>query len=137
MKPIRIAAAQFEVKNGDKEYNLAAMSRLVDEAVRQKADVVSFPEVCIPAYSFVRRESREVIHELSETVPDGPSVQRLKQMAIRKEFPPKAPKMFSLDGVCMTKNPERCSCGQHCNNDWKRAQMKQMRELNCLYELRY
>ena len=81
MKPIRIAAAQFEVKNGDKEYNLAAMSRLVDEAVRQKADVVSFPEVCIPAYSFVRRESREVIHELSETVPDGPSVQRLKQMS--------------------------------------------------------
>jgi hypothetical protein len=47
------------------------------------------------------------------------AVQRLKQMATRKEFPPKAPKMFSLDGVCMTKNPERCSCGQHCNNDWK------------------
>ena len=61
MKPIRIAAAQFEAKNADKEFNLAAMSRLVEDAVGQRADVVSFPEVCIPAYSFVRRESREAI----------------------------------------------------------------------------
>jgi predicted amidohydrolase len=81
MKPIRIAAAQFEVRNADKEFNLAAMSRLVEKAVGQEADVVSFPEVCIPAYSFMRRESREVIHDLAETIPDGPSIKRLMEMS--------------------------------------------------------
>lgn len=81
MNPIRIAAAQFEVRNADTEYNLSAMSRLAQEAVRQNADVISFPEVCIPAYSFMRREPRQVIHDLSETVPDGPSIQRLKEMS--------------------------------------------------------
>ena len=81
MNAIRIAAAQFELNSGDKESNLEAMSRLMEEAVSQRADVVSFPEACIPAYSFIRHQSREVIHELSETVPDGPSVKRLMEMS--------------------------------------------------------
>lgn len=81
MEAIRIAAAQFEVRNADKDFNLSAMSRLVEEAVKQGADVVSFPEVCIPAYSFMRKSSREEIDELSEQVPGGASVKRLMEMS--------------------------------------------------------
>jgi len=78
---IRIAAAQFEGKNGDKEYNLAAMESLVKKAVDQGADVVSFHEICIPGYSFMRRCSRDELISLAEPVPSGPSVEKLIKMA--------------------------------------------------------
>ena len=81
MEEIRIAAAQFEVRNADKEYNLGVMSGLVEEAVKQGADLISFPEVCIPAYSFMRKSTREEIDELSESVPGGASVKRLMEMS--------------------------------------------------------
>jgi len=81
MEEIRIAAAQFEVRNADKEYNLGIMSGLVEEAVKQGADIISFPEVCIPAYSFMRKSSREEIGELSEAVPGSASVKRLMEMS--------------------------------------------------------
>lgn len=81
MEEIRIAAAQFEVRNADKGYNLGVMSGLVEEAVKQGADLISFPEVCIPAYSFMRKSSREEIGELSESVPGGASVKRLMEMS--------------------------------------------------------
>ena len=81
MEEIRIAAAQFEVRNADKEYNLGVMSGLVEEAVKQGADIISFPEVCIPAYSFMRKSSREEIGELSEAVPGSASVKRLMEMS--------------------------------------------------------
>ena len=81
MDSIRIAAAQFEMKNGDKDYNLAAMERLVAKAVDLGAEVVSFHEACVPAYSFIRHATKETIHELSEPVPDGPSTKRLMEMS--------------------------------------------------------
>jgi predicted amidohydrolase len=81
MEEIRIAAAQFEVRNADKEYNLGVMSGLVEEAVKKGADIISFPEVCIPAYSFMRKSSREEIGELSESVPGGASVKRLMEIS--------------------------------------------------------
>lgn len=62
MNAIRIAAAQFEISSRDKRHNLQTIGRLVEEAVRQQADIVSFPEVCIPDYSFLRHASRETIH---------------------------------------------------------------------------
>ena len=81
MEEIRIAAAQFEVRNADKEYNLGVMRGLVEEAVKKGADIISFPEVCIPAYSFMRKSSREEIGELSESVPGGASVKRLMEIS--------------------------------------------------------
>lgn len=81
MNSIRIAAAQFEMRNGDKQFNLAAMERLVARAVDLGAEVVSFHEACIPAYSFVRHVNKETIHGLAEAVPDGPSTKRLMAMS--------------------------------------------------------
>ena len=74
MKPIRIAAAQFENKNGDKAYNLSRIRELTRLAVEKGADAVSFHEACIPAYTFVRHCTRDEVAELAEPVPDGLSV---------------------------------------------------------------
>ena len=87
MNSIQIAAAQFEMRNGDKQFNLASMERLVEKAVGQGAEVVAFHEVCIPAYSFMRHLDREAIEELAESVPGGPSTERLMQMSSRFGVP--------------------------------------------------
>lgn len=84
MREIRIAAAQFENRNGDKAYNLAVMRVLAARAAAQGAEAISFHEVCIPAYTFVRRLSVEQLVALAEPVPDGPSVGELRVMA--REF---------------------------------------------------
>ena len=84
MNNIRIAAAQFENVNGDKVYNLAKIRELTAEAVAQGAEVVSFHECCIPAYSFVQNLSKAQLLELAEPVPDGDSIQQL--MDISSEF---------------------------------------------------
>lgn len=84
MRDIKIAAVQFENKDGDKEYNLSVMKEMVAKAAAEGAEVISFHEVCIPAYTFLRDFTKEQMLELSEFVPDGPSVKALITMA--KEF---------------------------------------------------
>ena len=74
MRDIRIGAAQFENRNGDKASNLAAMKKLVLQAVERGAEMVSFHEVCIPAYTFVRNLPRDRVVELAEPIPDGPTM---------------------------------------------------------------
>jgi predicted amidohydrolase len=84
MRNIRIAAAQFENRNGDKAYNLSRIRALTAQAVDQGAEIVSFHEACIPAYTFVRKLTKDQLADLAEPVPDGPSTRRL--IDISREF---------------------------------------------------
>jgi len=97
MQDLRIAAAQFEYRNADKAYNLSRIRELTREAVARGAEVVSFPECCISAYSFVQTFSKEQMLELAEPVPDGPSVREL--MAISRDAGvPLLAGLFERDG---------------------------------------
>lgn len=87
MRDIRIAAAQFEHKNADKDYNLSRIRELTREAVEQGAEVVSFHECSISAYSFVQPFSKEQLLDLAEPVPDGPSTRRLVEIAREFQVP--------------------------------------------------
>lgn len=84
MANIKIAAAQFENKNGDKDYNLSVMRELTKQAVDAGAEVVSFHEGCICAYSYLRKLSKDEFFDVAEPIPDGPSITKL--MAISAEF---------------------------------------------------
>ena len=84
MRNIKIAAVQFENRDADKEYNLSVIRKLSAQAAEKGAEIVSFHEVCIPAYTYLRDFSKEQMLELSEFVPDGPSIQAL--IAIAKEY---------------------------------------------------
>ena len=84
MRDIRIAAAQFEHREGDKAYNLSRIRELTRSAVEQGAEIVSFHECCISAYSFVQPFSKQQLLDLAEPVPDGESTQEL--MKISAEF---------------------------------------------------
>ncbi len=77
MRDIKIAAAQFEARDGDKDYNFGRIEALARRAIEQGAEIVSFHECCVPGYTFLERLSREALEELAEPVPDGPSTERL------------------------------------------------------------
>ena len=81
MQDIRIATAQFETRNGDKEYNFSRIEELTGRAVEQGARVVSFHELCIPAYTFLQHLDKEEMFEIAEEVPSGESTSRLIQIA--------------------------------------------------------
>jgi len=84
MRDIRVGTAQFEYRNGDVGYNLARIRDLTRQAVERGAELVSFPECCLQAYSYVQTFSRQQLWELAEPVPSGPAVQAL--IAVAREY---------------------------------------------------
>ena len=84
MTSLRVATAQFEPADSDREANLNRIRKLTRRAVGQGAEVVSFHECSLSGYSFVQMYSREQMLDLAEPVPDGPAVQGLIDIA--REF---------------------------------------------------
>jgi predicted amidohydrolase len=83
MREIRVAAAQFEARDADKNYNLGVIEALSHRAAAQGAELVSFHECSISGYTFLENLSREEIVALAEPVPGGPSTARLIEIAGR------------------------------------------------------
>src|SRR3954469_18483407 len=84
LNDLRVAAAQFEARDGDKGFNLARIRELARRAVDRGAQIVSFHECSITGYTFLQRLNRAQMMELAEPVPDGPSTRRL--IGIAREF---------------------------------------------------
>jgi len=84
MRDIRVATVQFEHRNDDKSYNLGRIRDLTQAAAERGAEVVSFHECSISAYTFLQHLDRDGLAAVSESVPDGPSVQTL--IGIAREF---------------------------------------------------
>lgn len=84
MRDIRIAAAQFEHRDGDKPYNLCRIRELTYRAAGQGAEVVCFHECSVTAYTYLQTLDRAGLDAIAEPVPDGPSTRRL--IAIAREF---------------------------------------------------
>ena len=81
MRDIRIAAAQFENRSGDKEFNLRVIFDLARRASVAGADAVAFHECSVTGYTFARKLTREQMLELAEPIPDGESTRRLVETA--------------------------------------------------------
>ncbi|RYP41630.1 hypothetical protein DL767_000835 [Monosporascus sp. MG133] len=81
MANIKIASVQFENASGDKEHNLSVIRRFSAQAAASGCQVVSFHECSITGYTFASKLSRTELLSIAETVPDGPSVQALIQIA--------------------------------------------------------
>jgi predicted amidohydrolase len=81
MKNLKIAAAQFEPKDGDKAYNLSVIESLTARAKLQGADVISFHELSVTAYTYLKNLSKEEVFAIAEPIPDGPSTKALIEIA--------------------------------------------------------
>jgi predicted amidohydrolase len=81
MENIKIATAQFENASGNKQYNLSVIESMVKEAATTGADVISFHECSLTGYTFARKLDRQQLLEISELVPQGPTVTALIALA--------------------------------------------------------
>jgi predicted amidohydrolase len=86
MDSIRISAAQFEHRNGDKEYNLSRIEELSEKAFNQGSRIILFHECSVTGYTFTRKLSRDQMLDLAEYVPDGDSVTRLTRIAEKNDI---------------------------------------------------
>lgn len=83
MRTLKIAVAQFQPKDGDKDYNLSVIEKLTAKAKEGGAEVVSFHEMSITAYTFFKDLTRDKVKSYAEKVPDGKSTQRLIEIAAK------------------------------------------------------
>jgi predicted amidohydrolase len=81
MKNIRITTAQFEPRSADKGYNLAVMERLAAEAAAEGSDAISFHECSLTGYTFARKLNRKQLLDIAEPIPDGESIENLREIA--------------------------------------------------------
>ncbi|HHP7240830.1 MAG TPA: nitrilase family protein [Cyclobacteriaceae bacterium] len=81
MDNLSIAAAQFQPKDGDKSYNLSVIEKLTRHAQAQGASVVSFHELSITAYTWLKKLNKDELLEIAEPVPNGKSCKKLIEIA--------------------------------------------------------
>lgn len=78
---MNIAVAQFEPEDGDKAYNLSVIEALTKKAESRDADLISFHEMSVTAYTFLKDLSEKELNELAEPVPDGKSTRELMRIS--------------------------------------------------------
>jgi predicted amidohydrolase len=81
MREIRVAAAQFEHRDGDKPYNLDRIRNLTRRAAAHGVEIVSFHECAVTAYTYLQHLDRDGLEAVAEPVPDGPSTRELTRIA--------------------------------------------------------
>jgi predicted amidohydrolase len=81
MDKIKISAAQFENRSGDKDYNLSVIDSLAGKAASEGSQAIAFHECSVTGYTFARHLSKEKMLDLAEYIPDGPTVRKLTQIA--------------------------------------------------------
>ncbi|MDD4246092.1 MAG: nitrilase family protein [Dysgonamonadaceae bacterium] len=84
---MNVAVAQFEPKDGDKSYNLSIIQKLAKRAKSKGADLISFHEMSVTAYTFTKNLSLEQLTDLAEEVPNGKSTQKLIEIAKEVNMP--------------------------------------------------
>ena len=84
---MNIAVAQFEPKDGDTSYNLSVIEKLTKKAKSKGADLISFHEMAITAYTFTKDLNLKELTELAETVPAGKSTQELIRISKSLDMP--------------------------------------------------
>ena len=78
---IKVASVQFNHVSGDKEANIEIIRGFCAEASRSNVQIIAFPEMCITGYWHIRNLSKESIKSLSEHIPTGKSVLKLKEIS--------------------------------------------------------
>ncbi len=83
MKKLKISTAQFENKNGDKNYNLSVIEKLAKKAADEGSDVIAFHECSITAYTFAMKLSKQEMLDIAEFIPKGESILKLTEIAAK------------------------------------------------------
>jgi len=101
----------LSTKAAIKTYNLQIINQLSAKAAGEGANVIAFHECSMTGYSFALDFSYEEMLNLAEFIPDGPSIQKLTEIAAEHNIAVLAG-LFEKDGegkiykayVCVDKN---------------------------------
>jgi predicted amidohydrolase len=86
MRTLKVSVAQFQPRDGDKDYNLSVIDQLAAKAKAMGAEVISFHELSVTAYTFFKDLSKKEVTQLAEKVPDGKSTERLIKIAKKHDI---------------------------------------------------
>lgn len=86
MDKLRVASAQMEHRDGDKDYNLSVVEELTRRAAREGARAVCFPECCLSSYMHLESLDREGLRALAEEAPGGRLVASLSKLAAAEKI---------------------------------------------------
>jgi len=110
MQNLKIATVQFQPRDGDKAYNLLVMDQLTYQAKEKGAELISFHELSITAYTFLKNLDKSELSHVAEPIPNGPSVQQLMRISENYDMPILAGLVEEDDGrfyntyVCVQSN---------------------------------
>ncbi len=105
---MNVAVAQFQPKDGDKAYNLSVIRKLAEKAKTNGADVISFHEMSVTAYTFTKDLDLEQLTALAENIPNGKSTKDLIAISNDLNIPILAGQVEISDGkiyntyICVT-----------------------------------
>ena len=83
---MKLAVAQFQPKDGDKKYNLSIIEKLIAKAKANGAEVISFHEMSITAYTFTKDLDLSQITALAEDIPNGQSTKKIIELSNKYEI---------------------------------------------------
>jgi predicted amidohydrolase len=78
-KEVNVALAQISCKVGDKENNLKTIEKTINQAKAKGANLIIFPELALTGYV-----CKDLVYELAEPVPNGPSIRQITKTAKRQ-----------------------------------------------------
>lgn len=80
---VRVASVQFQHRASDKSYNIERVAAFAKKGAEQGAHLVAMPEMCISGYWHIPDLNRTELDQLSERLPEGPSCQQVRQLAMK------------------------------------------------------
>lgn len=86
MRTLKVAVAQFQPRDGDKDYNLSVIEKLAAKAKEAGAEVISFHELSVTAYTFFKDLNKKEVEQLAEKIPEGTSTERLTKIAKKHDI---------------------------------------------------
>lgn len=78
---IKAGTVQFNHRSGDKQYNMDVIRSFVAEAAAEHVQLLTFPEMCVTGYWHVVGAERDLIADLAEAVPAGPTTTELLRLS--------------------------------------------------------
>jgi N-carbamoylputrescine amidase len=89
-KVVRMAVIQMASKTLDKKRNISRTIELLEQAVREKAELIVLPELCTSGYNF---KSLKEATSVSETIPNGLTTRKWVEFAEENN-------VYLVGGVC-------------------------------------
>jgi len=76
----KVSLAQFPCKIGNKRHNINKMAKYAQQARKQKATIIIFPEMSLTGYT-----TRDLTYELAEEIP-GPTTEKIEKIAKKENL---------------------------------------------------